>query len=360
MSLANGKDKRKDKEERKVKVEVKDQVDAVIAPWVATPWAVDYFALLRRVDSKGTHLPKLGTGLLPIEESVRIGQESSLTFAPAGISQIEMNDTLGRYVIRQRFFGYLGPNSPLPTHMTEFVHLRRVNYSDPTLLGFLDHLNHRFALHFYRAWTHSKPAVSMDRPSDGRYSFQIGSFVGLGAKSRLLRDAVFDNSKLFFTGLLSRQVRNAERIEKVLSGYFGVNVRVEQYAGHWLSIPSNEQTRLQDASSTKGSNVLGRTAVLGTQVWDRQGAIRLQVGAMPLAQFRRFLPNGDSIDALRAWMLQLQGRELAWDAQLILQANQVPASRFGLSQLGWDSWLGTQPRTGDAVDVEISSGDSFS
>jgi type VI secretion system protein ImpH len=342
------------------------KIDQLLSQWTDQPWNADYFALLRRLENVAFSMPRLGYAVLPSEEMFRIGQEPSMIFAPASFSRFELANDHRPPLLRQRFFGYLGPNGPLPTHLTEFVALRYLNHGDPTWLAFLDALNHRFALYFYRAWAQSRPAVSFDRPETSRFRFEVGALVGQGSPTSMGRDHAPDDAKLFFAGLLSRQVRNAETVESVLTHYFGLSVTVEQWVGRWLTIPAEDLTRLGAAGFSKSSggfaknNQLGHDAVLGQKAWDRQHRIRLHMGPMTIQQFRKFLPNGDSIDVLRSWMLRLVGHEVAWDARLILKASQVPISALGKTQLGWDSWLGKLARSKDAVEVEISESESFS
>jgi type VI secretion system protein ImpH len=342
------------------KPEMAARVNQLLAQWTDQPWNADYFALLRRLENVAYQMPRLGYAVLPSEEGFRIGQEPSMIFAPASFSRFEPENDYRPPMLRQRFFGYLGPNGPLPTHLTEFVQQRYLNHGDPTWLGFLDALNHRFALYFYRAWAQSRPAVSFDRPETSQFRFEIGALVGQGSPSRLERDRAPDDAKLFFAGLLSRQVHNTETIESVLSHYFGLSVRVQEWTGQWLTVPPEERTRLGAKGTLPKNNRLGFEALLGSQVWDRQHSIRLHIGPMTIQQFRKFLPNGDSIDVLRSWMLRLVGHEIAWDARLILKAAQVPPSSLGGAQLGWDSWLGKLARHKDAVEVEISESESFS
>jgi type VI secretion system protein ImpH len=71
-----------------------------------------------------------------------------------------------------------------------------------------------------------------------------------------------------------------------------------------------------------------------------------------------FLPNGSARPALQRWMQQLLGDELYWDAELILEKQQVPPTRLGerkgnAPRLGWASWLGECKRKRDAPDVRI-------
>ena len=72
------------------------------------------------------------------------------------------------------------------------------------------------------------------------------------------RDAVSDHAKLFFAGRQVRQVRNADGLAAVLTGYFKVPVRVESFVGHWMALPKSERTRLP----SRADRALGATAAL--------------------------------------------------------------------------------------------------
>jgi type VI secretion system protein ImpH len=335
-------------------------VAAHIAQCAPTPWAFDYFALLRRLETlAGPQAPRWGQALRPSAEAVRIGQEPSLSFAPAAFSRFDMDAQPPR--LRQQFFSYLGPNGPLPVHLSDFIRERALNHGDPTWLAFLDAFLHRFGLHLYRAWAQARPAVGMDRPGEDRFRAQIGALVGIGQPARQRRDEVHDDARLYFAGHLARRVHNAESVESVLSAYFETPVRLEPWVGQWLRPPASELTHLRwgaIAANRAASQRLGRGALMGTRVWDRQHRVRLHIGPLPLARYRDFLPTGRARAPLRRWMQQLLGDELAWDAQLILHKEDVPPTRLGTHsgnapRLGWVSWVGQRPRARDAADVRI-------
>ncbi|RYY53172.1 MAG: type VI secretion system baseplate subunit TssG, partial [Comamonadaceae bacterium] len=150
----------------------------------------------------------------------------------------------------------------------------------------------------------------------------------------------------------------AETVEAVLCTYFGVPVRLERWVGHWMRLPGGELTRLGSSNANDASRSLGLGALMGTQAWDRQHRVRLHLGPLTLSQYREFLPIGSARPALQRWMQQLLGDELEWDAELVLEKVQVPATRLGqrrgnAPRLGWVSWLGDRPRQRDAADVRV-------
>jgi len=334
-------------------------VAARIAQEAAAPWAFDYFALMRRLEVIAHDTPRWGHALRPAAEPLRIGQEPSLAFAPAVFSRFDLATSRPR--LRQQFFGYLGPNGPLPIHLSDFIRERTLNHNDPTWLAFLDTFLHRFSLFLYRAWAQARPAVSMDRPGEDRFRSQIGSLIGIGGPARQHRDAVHDDARLHFAGHLARRVRNAESVESVLRTYFAAPVRLEPWVGHWIRPSAEDLTYLRSNGAEidrDAARRLGCGALLGTRVWVRQHRVRLHIGPLSLARYLDFLPTGRARGPLRRWMQQLTGDELAWDAQLVLHKDEVPPTRLGARtgnspRLGWISWLGTCPRTRNAEDVRI-------
>ena len=81
--------------------------------------------------------------------------------------------------LQVRLFGLLGPNGPMPLHITEYVRERLRNAGDPTLSKFLDIFHHRFISLFYRAWAQAQPFVNHDRPKSDRFTVYVGAFLGL-------------------------------------------------------------------------------------------------------------------------------------------------------------------------------------
>lgn len=336
---------------------VASRVHVALQAWSDEPWKYDYFAVMRRLEATAASTPRWGRALLPSAEPVRVGQEPSMAFAPAGLSRIEFSSEYSAARVRQRFFGYIGPNGPLPVHLSEFIQERAHNHADPTWLAFLDSLTHRFALHFYRAWAQARPAVALDRPQEDTFRSQVGALIGLGTAARQQRDAIHDDARLHFAGRLIRQVRNVESAQAIVQAYFGVPVRLESWIGRWMPLPDAETTRLGRGSV---SRKLGVGAVLGRSIWDRQHQVRLVIGPMTLERYRQFLPDGSAPPALRAWMHQLLGDEFDWDAELVLRKEEVPVTRLGQvqgngSRLGWCAWLGRQTRARDAADVRLPS-----
>lgn len=317
----------------------------------AAPYRYDFFHTLRRIECLFPTLARIGTALRPADEPIRLGQDPALTFAPATLSGFHMPPGAGVPLLQVRFFGLLGPNGPLPLHLAEFARERALHAGDPTLVRFLDLFNHRFLELFYRAWAQAQPTVSLDRPREDRFALYVGSLVGLGEPGLRGRDAVDDAAKLFYSGLLARHVRNRDGLAALLCGYFRLPVEVEEFVGHWMTLPVADRSRLG-----LGCARAGQGALLGARVWDRQHKFRIRIGPLNLAQYEHFLPGGTSLPELVAWVRQYLGFELDWDLRLLLEPAQVPRSRPGrYGRLGWTSWIGTYRKGAPAADLTLDA-----
>jgi len=248
--------------------------------------------------------------------------------------------------IAVNFFGLFGTHGPLPPHVTEYVLERELHHHDSTITAFFNIFHHRLLSFFYRAWACNQKAVDLDRPKDQRFPAYIGSFFGIGMETLQEQDAVPDSAKLFFSGRLACQTRNAEGLEAILRDFFAVPVQVQPFAGRWLELPGDSICRL---SESPRSGTLGLNIILGERFWDCQLSFRLRFGPMSLADFERMLPHGKSFERVRCWILNYCGQHFFWDLQLVLRAEEVPQIRLGeFGRLGWTTWLKTKPFTSDA------------
>lgn len=326
----------------------------------ATPWAHDFFALLRRIEGLTPDVPRLGRGLRPSQEAIRLGQEPELDFAPAALSSLTRGQNPAPR-LGVRFFGLLGPQGPMPLHLTEYTRERLHQRGDPTLSRFLDVFHHRLLLHFYRAWAQSQPTVQHDRPASDRYAAWLGAASGLDGAQRP-GDSLPQTARLFQAGLHGGRAQHAEGLEKILSLHFGVPVRIEQHVAHWLPVEDGERTRLGFARQRPeriGCELpqLGRNTAAGNKAWDRQYRFRVVLGPLTLRQYEGFLPDGDAWRPLNDWIRQYVGHNLQWELQPVLRHDEVPAAALsGRARLGFTSWTGRsggRPHRHDRGDLRL-------
>jgi type VI secretion system protein ImpH len=319
---------------------------------VKRAYAFDFFRAVRLLECRRPDLPRVGFSISPSEDPVRFWQNPSLRFAPASLDSVRPGgpDCAPRMAVN--FFGLFGPNAPLPPHITEYVLERELHHHDPTITAFFNLFHHRLISLFYRAWAANQKAVDLDRPADQRFAAYIGALFGVGMEALQERDAVPDTAKLFFSGRLACQTRNAEGLEAILREYFQVPSEVQPFTGRWLHLPPDSICRLGESAE---SGSLGINTIVGSRFWDCQISFRMRFGPMGLADYERLLPRGDAFERVKDWVLNYSGHHFFWDAQLVLRADEVPATRLGYAgRLGWTTWLKTKAFARDADDLILN------
>jgi len=312
---------------------------------------MDFFQILRLLEAAHPDKPRIGASLRARDDAVRFGQEPSLAFEPTAIRGFTPASSEGRARLAVNFIGLLGPNGPLPLHLTEYARERARNQGDRTLAAFLDVFHHRIVSLHYRARASAEPAISLDRLNSDRFGDYVGSLFGIGSPALQGRDEIGDFAKLHFAGLMANQRRPAAGLVTILRAYFKLPVEIEQFVGHWMKIPLDGQTRI--GREDRG-NRLGSSAVLGRTVWDCQHKFRLVIGPLDYADYQRMLPGGDSMRRLLAWVRNYAGMVLDWDVRLVLKQQEIPRLALGARRLGWTTFLASAPPQHDSQQLLIN------
>lgn len=323
----------------------------VLADLEARPWAYDFHSALRYIECAFPDRPAVGHATRPSEEPVRIGQDPSLTFAPAPISSFRSPNTDRPGRLRVAFLGLFGPQGPLPLHLTEHAQSRARGVGDRTFAAFVDLFHHRMLSFFHRAWAASQPTVGQDRPESNPFARYIGSLCGLGMASLLGRDPIPDHAKLQFVSRLMSPARNAEGLEAMIDSYFGLPVKLEEFVGDWLEIPAENRWRLGYSSEV---SALGRTSVVGKRVYERAQKFRVVLGPLTRKDFQSMLPGTRRLETLAHLVRAYVGDELAWDVRLVMAPEERHQLALGRgSRLGYDAWLGANNAAGVGIEDKL-------
>ncbi|MEM6973775.1 MAG: type VI secretion system baseplate subunit TssG [Pseudomonadota bacterium] len=313
----------------------------------ASPQTYHLFHALRVIEATYPDRPRLGRSRRVSDDPVRLGQEVELAFPPSTIADFTMSDRQGRIRLTNRMFGLFGPNGPLPLHMTEYARDRLRNKQDPTFAAFADVFHHRMLSLFYRAWASAEPAPSADRPDDDRFAQILAAMAGQMGRSMADRDAMPDIAKRHFTGRFSQDCRSEEGLLALVSTFFRAPAKIETFVGSWLELEPDDRWML-------GSGALGRSTGLGSRVWSREAKFRIRLGPLGLADYRRLLPGGDSLERLSAIVRNYVGEVLDWDLTLVLAAEEVPDTQLGAAgRLGQTTWIGQREPGRDADDLHL-------
>lgn len=318
---------------------------------IEAPYGFDFHQAMRRLESAFRDHPRWGEAARPSDEAVRIGQQPTLAFAPSAVEAFEPPTEGSPGKLTVAFLGLFGPHGPLPLHLTEYVRERLRHSGDRTLVAFVDVFHHRMLALFHRAWTVTRPAAMVDRPSGDRFKFQVGSLFGMGSPALFERDALADRAKLKYAALFAASPKSAAGLAAAISSFFELPTAIEEFVGQWLEVPADGRFRLGYSPEVSR---LGRTTVLGARVYDRNHKFRVVLGPLSRPDFLRFLPGMPSLERLRALVRNYVGDELAWDVRLIpapFAASQIKLGVHG--RLGWDALLGEGRSGRDSSDVIV-------
>ena len=317
------------------------------------PYKYGFYAALRQMECLYKNKPRLGYSVKPADDAVRLGQKPSLQFAPSTLASFEAKSGKAS-ILKVFFFGVFGANGPLPLHLTEYVRNRIRNSKDDTFAEFADMFHHRLLSLFYRAWADKEPTVQLDRPDKDRFTFYLGSLLGIGESSLQRRDVISDHTKLHFAAHLGCHTRHASGLESILTEYFQMPIRIHEFIGEWLNIPEDSYCFLDQDTHT---GQLGVSAVIGTRSWQCQHKFRISIGPLNLQEYESFLPMSTRLEQLQCLVRNYIGFEYAWDVNLVLKKAEVPAAQLGkYGRLGWTSWLQTGKRETEVNNLYLDMG----
>lgn len=319
------------------------------------PCRFRFFQAVRLLQRLRPERQPVGRFAPPEQEAVRFEARTALEFPASQIQSIDWTQE-DQPRVCVNFMGLTGPQAILPYCYSELV-IERLRARDEALRAFFDIFNHRIISLFYQAWEKYRFAIAYERGELDRFSHHLLDLIGLGTEGLQHRQAVEDESLLYYSGLLAQQPRSAAALEQILSDYFEIPVEVEQFAGAWYRLDSGTQCCFEEGDSY--SEQLGLGAVVGDEIWDQKSRVRIRLGPMPLSRYREFLPGGEAHQPLRALVRFFASGEFDFEVQLILKREDVPACEIGLEgdrapRLGWMTWMKSARAPSDAGDTVLT------
>jgi type VI secretion system protein ImpH len=265
---------------------------------------------------------------------------------------------IARIDLTPAFMGLLGVTGTLPMHYTESLAQRELYQKDYAARAFMDVFSHRAVMLFYQAWKKHRLHIQYEGDRRQRFMPMALALAGIGQKSLRTRlnperTGVADEALAFYSGTLQQRTLSARQLQQMLQGYLDVPVKLEQFVGRWYTLPEAARHHL----GRPGNGGLGRSAMLGERVWQRDLRLRIVLGPLDHASFRRFLPGAPGALALQELLTLLNGVSLEFEVNLLLAREDVRSGALDSSRaptqarLGWDTFLQTRPANEDRADV---------
>jgi type VI secretion system protein ImpH len=324
--------------------------DALLEDLVAEPSAFEFFQAVRLLSRFFPERATVGRFTEPADEVAHFMASPSLAFPASEIQRLELPPT-GPAQLRVNFMGLVGPLGVLPYQYTTLI-AERLRVRDSALQSFFNIFEHRILALFYRAWEKSRFTVAYERDGADRVTEHLLDLIGLGLPSARGHLPVPDEALLFYAGALLPHPRSAVALEQMLEDFLRVPATVEQFVGGWYPLERSTQCALGEEVGP--ANQLGLGAVVGDEIWEQQGRLRVRLGPLDREQYESFLPSGAAHHTLRALVQFFTHDQFEVELQLVLAHDAVPTCRLGAdgdrpASLGWATWLrtATSPRDAD-------------
>jgi len=292
----------------------------------------------------------------PRSETLRLRAALELAFPATEIAAFDATGKKPELTVTM--MGLLGVSGVLPGHYSRLV-LEATRDNNLAPRDFLSVFNHRALSLFVRAAEKYRLPLAYER-ARGRGMDTISSallaLIGMRGAAMQDRQALPDETLVFYAGHFSRRVRTADALRQMLSEHFEQPVRISQFQGHWADLLPREQTQIGGGKGGAGYAALGASAILGTRVWDVQGSFRVKLGPLDYARFKTFMPDATQMAQLAALTRTYVGPALGFDVQLTLKGSEVPPlvlspDKETGARLGWNTWLPTRAARSDASDA---------
>ena len=272
-----------------------------------------------------------------LRRSIRTRPHLSLDFPGTDITAIrEKQPGSGHYQITATFLGLYGAGSPLPTFYTEdLLHERSDGRS--VMRDFIDIINAPLFPIYFKSWSKHRLFHRLVEKKEPDIFLLLCCLLGLGEDS--IRRQVDDPASLFrFMGLFTLHTRSAEGLRTLLSDRLAEpSLRVVQCVPRVATIPEDQRCRLGAAG-----NVLGEDCCLGSEIKDRMGKFRVEIGPVDIDTFTQFLPGQPGFGEMRRLTGLYLDQPLEWELRLTLRARDIRTTRLGdayWAQLGLNTWM---------------------
>ena len=246
------------------------------------------------------------------------------------------------------FMGLTGVNGALPYCYTELINQHDV-YDGVALKEFFDIFNHRIISLFYASWEKINYQFTLEF-NEKKHNDKLEPITNMmaslaGITSETIEKHIpFPAEPLYFySNVFAGKCHSAFSLEKMLTEYFNIPIRILQFQGQWLRLSAQEYTIIASKNSRKGQfNIIGGNFMLGRAYYDIQSKFRLYVGPVNYDQFKQLEPDGELINLITSITRFYVGMQFDFDIQIELLANDIPSSQLRYKpslRLGWNVWL---------------------
>lgn len=321
-------------------------------------------------------------------EAVRFVADHQLRFPDRDILKLESGSTVYNNKERVQFLltvtlmRLTGSTGVLPFHYAEII-MKRARFKDTALKAFLDIFNHRALSLYYRAANKYRFAFNVEQQAiDNQrehyvtlyqrknafldadlFTETLRSLAGINAPAGQRRLRYLNDNLLCYAAHFAQQPRNASNLARMLSDYFNLPVRVEQFLPQKQDIMPDMLTQLPSRQQRLGQNAqLGVNTIAGHTIWSVQAKFRLHMAPINYLQYESLAPGSPKLAALHELVRLYVGLDLDYDIALQIPARELPPARLRKDaplplQLGWNGFLPSRQDQQRMVTIRLAAPD---
>lgn len=297
------------------------------------------------LDSITESIPEsMAQSIQSLRASVSFKSLPALDFPVSPLNEIQHlknKKNTDQFIIEQSIMALAGQSGVLPDHVTELI-LQRLDQKDSSLSDFLDLFNNHLIHLFVNTWRKSHFYVNYELNSEQiQHDTTLSLLLAITGQNQfaLKQQQIPVESLIYYSGLLSKNIRSAEGLQLILQDYFNLPITIASFVGKWIDVEQSQQTKV---GKVRHYNQLGVDTMIGKRIWHVQNYFEIIIGPLNYSSYERLLPNGDMLKALDSFAKFYCGLELQFSIRLLLHYNQVPLPQLRNKtalRLGWNSWL---------------------
>jgi type VI secretion system protein ImpH len=321
---------------------------ALVERLVDRPQGFNLFQAISLLERASPSLASVGQGDGK-PESVRLRSVVSLGFQPSDVSKVAIGMREDEaHTLSTAVMSLAGAQGPLPLPFTELV-LERTAARDHATADFLDIFNHRFLAFLYRSRKKHHMGLNWQSAQSSALASCLDALSALGLKAGV-RAPQGESTWIRHAGLLGGAPRSMTGLLAMLSDRLGVAARGTQFRGGWRNLEPRDIARLSNRQPARAPR-LGRSAVLGTRVWDQSAGVLIELSGLSLPRLRSLLKGGEEHELMKWMVRRYLQQDIGVEFALQPEAKGVRPSVLGGHaaplKLGWTSWLvGSAPHAG--------------
>ncbi|WP_297488049.1 type VI secretion system baseplate subunit TssG [Acidocella sp.] len=267
----------------------------------------------------------------------------------AEITAVELPAAGRKARLTSPMLGLVGPSGVMPRWYTELV-AQAARAKSRAIVDFFDLLGQRLIMGFARAGTkyrlhRSAEMALLDHGREEPIGAALLAFTGYGTAHLADRLPAGADALRHYAGYFAARPRAADRLAQMVSDYLGRRAEIIEFAGAWLPVPADQQSRLPRGRLAGAFHALGVDAAIGTRAWDQQARFIVRIGPLNRPDFEALLPDRPALRELVSLIRAYVGWEADFAINLVLSVSEIPPLRMAgreeaaAPRLGWTSWL---------------------